>query len=88
MTMETVAKSDEDAEIYRKMQKDPLFFVLVMYNLRPQKVRDEYRDQLLACRREQEYSEMRLGMFEEYVKGEMITRQQYEILLSIKRAIT
>lgn len=77
-----------DKELYIKCWNDPIFFIERAFWLKQQKVLPEYEWLLEDCRRLWDYSNMKLSMFEPFVKYEMLSWQQVEIVLAVARAVT
>ena len=75
-----------------KMQRSPVYFVEKVYGLVPQPLKPEYRTQmrlgmLLTHEDWQSFIEtVTVDWFEPFVKGEMITWQQWLILLCLEKA--
>lgn len=76
-----------DREIFARIQNDPLFFIGIMWKLKPQKILKEYESLMEEAREKQDYSGLRRWMFEPYIKGQHITWQQAEIVESVRRGI-
>lgn len=77
----------EELELFEQYQKNILLWIDDMFWLKPQKVLFDYRELLEECRASWEYNEMRLDMFEPFVRWEMITRQQTEVCIAINEAV-
>lgn len=84
--MSTDALTSPDA--YARMMKSPSLFIYTMWGLEPQRVLPQYAHILEECRVEKNYDKMKIGMFEPWIPGKMITWQQYEIVLAVEKAIT
>lgn len=82
--------SKNDIELYRSWQKSPLKFVEVMWGLKPQAIKEEYRakaEELVSSRTEDWAKEFNIDWFEPFIKGENITWQQWLFLIAVERAI-
>jgi len=79
---------EEELKIYEEYGNNPLLFIEAMFGLTPQKVLPEYQTLLAECRKTWDYSRIKTGMFEKFVKYEQLTRQQVEIVLAVARAVT
>ncbi len=74
-------------ELLDFIKKDPFAFIENIFSLRPQKIKPQFKELLEAARRKQDYSKLSLEMFEKFVPGKMITRQQAEIVNAVKNAV-
>ena len=73
---------------YAAWQIDPFVYIKDVWGLVAQKVKPEYVGLLEECRRTGEYNQMKLTMFETFIKGKMITWQQAEVVQAAKEAVT
>ena len=48
-----------DREIFARIQNDPLFFIGIMWKLKPQKILKEYESLMEEAREKQDYSGLR-----------------------------
>ena len=76
-----------DVEIFMKWQKSPLDWVCDIFNLRPQRVKEEYKELYDKAVKERRYNDFKGQWFEAFVKGEEVTWQQVAILMSVAAAI-
>lgn len=92
--METNTISPEEIEIFKGMQKSSLYFVLLMWKLRPQPIKKEKEAEFNAMiSLNGEYWEgakllIKADWFEPFEKGKHITWQQHLILLSVDKAMS
>lgn len=77
-----------DVDLFLKWQESPLSWVCDIFKLRPQKVKEEYKEKYLLAVKECRFNDFKKGWFEQFVKGEEITWQQLAILLAVEAAIT
>jgi hypothetical protein len=83
---------ESDVKLYMKMKQDILFFILMIWGLKPQPVKQEYkaRYDLGMLQTEQAWQNFVLTVkadwFEPFVKDEMLTWQQVLILEGVNKA--
>ena len=75
----------DSAEIYRKMQKNPIFYIKTMWKLSPQPIKDRYKKRVNYYLQEKEWNKIKGRYFEPFSKGEHITWQQWLILETVRR---
>lgn len=87
------AVDPEEARIYREMQGSPLLFVRMMWKLKPQPVKDEYRVELegLLMLTWEDWESAKKSIaaewFQPFVKGKHVTWQQWLIFVCIEKGI-
>lgn len=82
-----------DEDVMANMQDSPIYFAEIMWGLVPQPLKPEYRTQMkigLTMKHDEWQTfvkSVKKDWFEPFVKGEMITWQQWLILLCIEKAL-
>ena len=85
--------SEEELDIYMRMQDSPLFFVEIAWGLVPQPPREEYREMIedLTKNSGEDWEEAKRMIlpehFAKFEKGKHITWQQWLILKSLEKSI-
>lgn len=84
-----IAMSNEklDVEIVKKMRVSPIYFIEKIWKLKPQPVKEEFKDIINSLYQEGRESEIKAEYFETFIKGKHITWQQWLILLKVELAI-
>lgn len=80
----TKKPNKEDLELYKRFQKEPLFFIEKVWGLKPQPLKPEYAEDIEYI----ELEEFKVEWFEPFIKGKHITWQQYLLFMAVQRAIT
>lgn len=82
--------TNNDIELYQSWQDSPIKFICDMWDLLPQPIKLEYKEQVYAIisSNDPEWSRKILPeFFEEFIKGKHITWQQWILLVSVERAL-
>lgn len=78
---------DKDLQLIRQFQQSPLSFVKAMWGLIPQPVKAEYQEVVSIYVANGQWKQIGKQHFDNFIKGQHITWQQWLILLSVERAI-
>lgn len=70
----------------RRFQRSPIYFILKIWGLSPQPVKDEHREFVEICVRGGRWTDIKKEHFDKFEKGRNITWQQWLILLAVERA--
>lgn len=78
----------QDIDIFRKIQKSPIFFIKKMWGLIPQPIIPGYEQIVQAMIDNDKSQEITEQYFCPFIKGKHITWQQWLILIAVERAIS
>ena len=76
-----------DIELIKKFRKSPIYFIQEIWKLTPQKVKQEYKEEVGIFINNGLWDRIEVKHFEQFEKNINITWQQWLILLAVERAI-
>lgn len=78
-------KASQEQAVFNKMADSVIYFIELMWGLTPQPLKESYQDKIEDIKLGKVIPEV--SWFEPFVKGKMVTWQQWCILLAVERAI-
>lgn len=79
--------SKQELEIFVKMQRSPIYTIYLLWQLKPQPVKDEYKELVNELIENGKQEEVKAEYFKPFVRGKHFTWQQYVILYSVELAV-
>ncbi len=76
-----------DKGVIQKFKGDPIYFIYKIWNLTPQSVLDEYKNEVSIYIKNAQWDKIKVEHFDIFVKGKHISWQQWLMLLAVERAL-